>query len=151
MAVKIADLKNNLSRHLARVRRGSEITAYDRNTPVARILPYRAGHGGRTAGQAGLRADVPFAEIERSVGPRRRRTVDLDQEQLLRSRVAARLPHFVLPEQRIGRNRMVRNAAIAAGNSGLPALIPVLEKLTADVDAVVAEAARWALGQLSAG
>ena len=41
MAVKIADLKNNLSRHLARVRRGSEITVYDRNTPVARILPYR--------------------------------------------------------------------------------------------------------------
>jgi epoxyqueuosine reductase len=55
------------------------------------------------------------------------------------------------PIKRIGRNRMVRNAAIAAGNSGLPALIPVLEKLTADEDAVVAEAARWALGRLSAG
>ena len=58
MAVKIADLKNNLSRHLARVRRGSEITVYDRNTPVARILPYRAGDGGRTAGQAGLAGDA---------------------------------------------------------------------------------------------
>ena len=53
MAVKIADLKNNLSRHLARVRRGSEITVYDRNTPVARILPYRAGDGARAAGKAG--------------------------------------------------------------------------------------------------
>jgi prevent-host-death family protein len=52
MAVKIADLKNNLSRHLARVRRGSEITVYDRNTPVARILPYRAGDG-RTATSPG--------------------------------------------------------------------------------------------------
>jgi prevent-host-death family protein len=56
MAVKIADLKNNLSRHLARVRRGSEITVYDRNTPVARILPYRAGDG-RTATGPGAAAD----------------------------------------------------------------------------------------------
>jgi prevent-host-death family protein len=38
--VKIADLKNNLSRHLARVRRGGEITVYDRDTPVARIVPF---------------------------------------------------------------------------------------------------------------
>ena len=52
------------------------------------------------------------------------------------------------PIKRIGRNRMVRNAAIAAGNSGLPELIPVLERLTNDEDAVVAEAARWALGKL---
>ncbi len=55
------------------------------------------------------------------------------------------------PIKRIGRNRMVRNAAIAAGNSGLPSLIPVLERLTGDEDAVVAEAARWALARLSAG
>ena len=58
MAVKIADLKNNLSRHLARVRRGSEITVYDRNTPVARILPYRAGDGRPTAGPAGAADDA---------------------------------------------------------------------------------------------
>jgi epoxyqueuosine reductase len=55
------------------------------------------------------------------------------------------------PIKRIGRGRMVRNAAIAAGNSGLPALVPVLQRLTADADEVVAEAARWALTQLSAG
>ncbi len=55
------------------------------------------------------------------------------------------------PIKRIGRNRMVRNAAIAAGNSGLPELIPMLERLATDEDMVVAEAARWALAQLSAG
>ena len=55
------------------------------------------------------------------------------------------------PIKRIGRNRMVRNAAIAAGNSRLPELVPVLERLTNDEDEVVAEAARWALVQLSAG
>jgi epoxyqueuosine reductase len=52
------------------------------------------------------------------------------------------------PIKRIGRNRMVRNAAIAAGNSGRPELVPVLERLTGDEDAVVAEAAAWALGRL---
>jgi epoxyqueuosine reductase len=55
------------------------------------------------------------------------------------------------PIKRIGRNRMVRNAAIAAGNSGRPELAPVLEPLAADEDAVVAEAARWALARLSGG
>ncbi|MGE0179793.1 MAG: tRNA epoxyqueuosine(34) reductase QueG [Sphingomonas sp.] len=54
------------------------------------------------------------------------------------------------PIKRIGRNRMVRNAAIAAGNSGSTALVPVLERLAGDADSVVAEAARWALGRLSA-
>ena len=54
------------------------------------------------------------------------------------------------PIKRIGRNRMVRNAAIAAGNSGLAELVPVLRALVDDEDAVVAEAARWALARLSA-
>lgn len=53
------------------------------------------------------------------------------------------------PIKRIGRNRMVRNAAIAAGNSGSAELTPILESLTADEDPVVAEAAGWALAQLS--
>jgi epoxyqueuosine reductase len=54
------------------------------------------------------------------------------------------------PIKRIGRNRMVRNAAIAAGNSGLPELTPALQALVDDADAVVAEAAAWALDRLSA-
>ena len=52
------------------------------------------------------------------------------------------------PIKRIGRNRMVRNAAIAAGNSGRAELVPALERLVADEDPVVAEAATWALGKL---
>ena len=43
------------------------------------------------------------------------------------------------PIKRIGRNRMVRNAAIAAGNSGRPELLPLLERLEDDEDPVVAE------------
>jgi epoxyqueuosine reductase len=53
------------------------------------------------------------------------------------------------PIKRIGRNRMVRNAAIAAGNSRQAALIPKLQALTADPDPVVAEAAQWAVERLS--
>jgi epoxyqueuosine reductase len=52
------------------------------------------------------------------------------------------------PIKRIGRGRMVRNAAIAAGNSGRAELMPVLERLTGDEDPVVAEAAGWAVEKL---
>ena len=54
------------------------------------------------------------------------------------------------PIKRIGRGRMVRNAAIAAGNSGLPELAPALQALLGDDDPVVAEAASWALDRLDA-
>ncbi len=54
------------------------------------------------------------------------------------------------PIKRIGRDRMVRNACIAAGNSGDPAFIPAVQRLAADQSPVVAEAAGWALAELSA-
>ncbi len=52
------------------------------------------------------------------------------------------------PIKRIGRNRMVRNALIAAGNSGDPALAGPVRGALADPDPVVAEAAAWALARL---
>jgi epoxyqueuosine reductase len=54
------------------------------------------------------------------------------------------------PIKRIGRERMVRNAAIAAGNSGDGRLISPLQALAADSDPVVREAADWALSRLLA-
>jgi prevent-host-death family protein len=62
--VRIADLKNNLSRHLAQVRRGGEITVYDRDTPVARIVPYVVPDGA-SAGRSGAAA---AASAERVAG-----------------------------------------------------------------------------------
>lgn len=38
--VGIADLKAHLSEHLRRVRAGRTLTVMDRDTPVARIVPY---------------------------------------------------------------------------------------------------------------
>ena len=54
------------------------------------------------------------------------------------------------PIKRTGRNRFVRNVAIAIGNSGDPALVPVAQKLAGDADPVVAEAAAWTLARLRA-
>ena len=39
--VKIAEFKGHLSEHLRAVRRGHEIIIKDRDTPVARVVPYR--------------------------------------------------------------------------------------------------------------
>lgn len=40
-AVKIADLKAHLSEHLRTVRAGQVMTIYDRNVPVAQLVPFR--------------------------------------------------------------------------------------------------------------
>jgi len=40
--VRIADLKARLSEHLRTVRNGGTLTVLDRDTPVARIVPYGA-------------------------------------------------------------------------------------------------------------
>jgi epoxyqueuosine reductase len=54
------------------------------------------------------------------------------------------------PIKRIGVTRMIRNCLIAAGNSGDAALITSVQRHLDSVDAVVAEAARWAMDQLAA-
>jgi len=53
------------------------------------------------------------------------------------------------PIKRIGRNRFVRNVMIAVGNSADARLRPAAASLTNDADAVVAEAAHWALERLA--
>lgn len=54
------------------------------------------------------------------------------------------------PIKRIGRDRMVRNAAIVAGNSGEGRLAGPLARLLDDPSPLVRGAAVWALGALSA-
>ncbi|WP_242138556.1 tRNA epoxyqueuosine(34) reductase QueG [Sphingomonas sp. TREG-RG-20F-R18-01] len=53
------------------------------------------------------------------------------------------------PIKRIGRNKMMRNCLIAAGNSGDAGLIDRVQALREDPDPVVAEAADWALTRLT--
>ncbi len=39
-SVRIADLKARLSEHLRMVRRGRSLVVLDRDTPIARLIPY---------------------------------------------------------------------------------------------------------------
>ena len=55
------------------------------------------------------------------------------------------------PIKRIGRDRFIRNVAYAIGNSAVPALFPVAQRLATDADPVVAEAGSWAVARLMAG
>lgn len=52
------------------------------------------------------------------------------------------------PIKRIGRDRFVRNCLYAAGNSGEAALMRPVQRLLADPDPAVADAASWALDRL---
>ena len=40
--VRIAEFKSKLSKYLRSVQRGNEIVVKDRDTPIARVVPYRA-------------------------------------------------------------------------------------------------------------
>ena len=53
------------------------------------------------------------------------------------------------PVKRIGRDRFVRNVAIAIGNSADAALAPAAARLAADADPVVADAGAWAVARLA--
>lgn len=65
--VKIADLKNNLSRHLAHVRAGGDLIVLDRDTPVARIVPFgrREAETAAAAGKDQYWTGERIAEMER--------------------------------------------------------------------------------------
>ena len=52
------------------------------------------------------------------------------------------------PIKRIGRDRMIRNVLIAAGNNGDATLLPAIEPLIDDPAAVVRGAAAWALRRI---
>jgi prevent-host-death family protein len=69
---QISEVKNQLSRYLALVRKGEVVRIFDRNRPVAQIVPIRDA----TAGPVGSEA---LAEMERK-GLIRRGTCRIDRE-----------------------------------------------------------------------
>ena len=87
---------------------------------------------------AANRAFLPRAEL---AAPRLADLLALDDE-------AFRQMFAGSPIKRIGRNRMIRNCLIAAGNSGDAALVSAVRPHLEDPDPVIAEAARWALAQI---
>ena len=85
--------------------------------------------------------EAKFMHREELVAPRLAELAGLDDAEF-------RAMFAGSPVKRIGRNRFVRNVAIAVGNSGDAGLLPVARALAGDGDAVVAEAGRWAVGRL---
>jgi prevent-host-death family protein len=59
--VKIAELKDQLSRHLRAVERGGEVEVTDRDRPIARIVPIDAGKAEVTL----LPPRRPFSSLRR--------------------------------------------------------------------------------------
>jgi prevent-host-death family protein len=54
IGIRIAELKSRLSEHLRKVRAGRSLTVLDRDTPIARIVPYEEKGGSLT-----VRAPLP--------------------------------------------------------------------------------------------
>jgi prevent-host-death family protein len=64
--VKIANLKTHLSRYLDQARAGGEVVVYDRQTPIARIVPYAPSQVPRGPHPAdGSEDSARLADLER--------------------------------------------------------------------------------------
>ena len=119
-------------------------------------LELREGIGNRVYGCDDCLAVCPWnkfasaAAANRAFLPRAELTAPALGDLLALDDAAFREVFAGSPIKRIGRDRMVRNAAIAAGNSGDPALVDPLRALADDPSEVVREAADWALARLLA-
>ena len=87
-------------------------------------------------------SDMRYAARPELVAPRLDELAGLDD-------AAFRALFSGSPIKRIGRDRFVRNVLYAIGNSGDAGLAEVARELCEDPDATVADAARWAVAQLT--
>jgi epoxyqueuosine reductase len=117
-------------------------------------LAFRRALGNRIYGCDDCLAVCPWnkfaqaAAANRAFAPRAELAAPALADLLALDDAAFRLVFAGSPIKRIGRDRMVRNAAIAAGNSGDTSLIARLIPLCDDPSEVVSEAARWAIAEL---
>jgi prevent-host-death family protein len=70
---KVAELKARLSKYLAGVRAGDTVVVCDRNTPIARIVPYDERDDGFVVHEA----QRPAAEVRKVRGVKPRKQVDV--------------------------------------------------------------------------
>ena len=115
---------------------------------------YRAAIGNRIYGCDDCLAVCPWnrfaqsAEANRAFLPRAELAAPRLADLLGLDDAAFRETFSGSPIKRIGRNRMIRNCLIAAGNSGDAALAKAVEPHLGDPDPVVADAAKWAMARL---
>jgi len=96
---KVSELKNNLSRYLSYVRRGGIVRVYDRDRPVAELVPI-----GRMSTTGSAELDAVLEDLERK-GIVRRGTGELPPDFLTRPLPRARrsVVEALLDERREGR------------------------------------------------
>ncbi len=118
---------------------------------------FRAGIGNRIYGCDDCLAVCPWNKFASAAAanlaftPRAELTAPALADLLALDDAAFRETFAGSPIKRIGRDRMVRNCLIAAGNSGDPALLAPVERLLDDPDPVVRDAAQWARARLAGG
>ena len=120
--------------------------------PIPRAL--RPGIGNRVYGCDDCLAACPWnkfasaAQANRAFLPRAELVAPAIGDLLALDEAGFRALFAGSPIKRSGRMRMVRNAAVAAGNSGDAALVPQLVALLDDAEPLVRGAAVWALERL---
>jgi prevent-host-death family protein len=72
---KVAELKARLSAYLAEVRSGGTVVVYDRNTPIARLVPFQEDRDDLIF----LEPSAPVAALKKIKGVRPRQRIDLDR------------------------------------------------------------------------
>ncbi len=118
-------------------------------------VEFRAAMGNRIYGCDDCLAVCPWnrfaqAAHEMAFAPRAELAAPALADLLVLDDTAFRQIFAGSPIKRIGRDRLVRNALYAAGNSADARLLPVVAALRADPDPGVADAADWACIRLSA-
>ena len=72
---KVSELKAKLSAYLAEARNGGTVVVYDRNTPIARIVPFDEEADDLVITDASR----PPAELKKLKGVRPKKPVDIDK------------------------------------------------------------------------
>jgi prevent-host-death family protein len=74
-SAKVSELKAKLSAYLAEVRNGGTVIVYDRNTPVARLVPFSEDKDDLVI----IEASSTPADLKKIKGVRPKKAVDIDK------------------------------------------------------------------------
>ena len=74
-SANVSELKARLSAYLSEVRSGGTVVVYDRNTPIARLVPFQEEQNDLVI----IEASASPAELKRLKGVRPKKPVDVDK------------------------------------------------------------------------